>query len=356
MLDVLILGSGPSGATCARLLGQNSSLKVALIDARSFDFKDKAKKSCGGLLSSHAQHELKKQGLTLPSRIKVEPQLKMVSTTDFISGLHRFYPRSYVNMDRTLFERWLIELIPDSVDLRFQTRVTRIEEIPDGFRLTLLHHHEKTILEGKILIGADGADSMVRRELCSDRPFPNRYVSIQHRYESTSSHEAYYGFFDERITDYYSWALQKDEELLVGSALRIDGLVHEKFDTLIRRVKANTDLDFTKLKCVEGAIILRPVSIKQLCFVKGKVALIGEASGCISPTSAEGFSYALKSGRLLAESLILHGTGVKALKAYDRSCFRLRFSILLKLVKYPGMYHPGLRKWVMRSGITSKNP
>jgi flavin-dependent dehydrogenase len=133
-------------------------------------------------------------------------------------------------------------------------------------------------------------------------------------------------------------------------------MVHEKFDTLINTVKAKTDLDFTKLSRVEGAIILRPVSIKQLCFVKGQAALIGEASGCISPTSAEGFSYALKSGRLLAHSLTRHGANSKALKAYDRSCLKLRFSILFKLMKYPGMYHPVLRKWVMRSAITSKNP
>lgn len=356
MLDVLILGSGPAGATCARLLGQTTSLKVALIDARSFDLDDKAKKSCGGLLSSHAQHELKKQGLILPDHIKVEPQLRMVSTYDFINGLHRFYPRSYINMDRSLFERWLIDLIPKRVDIHFQTRVTCIEKIPEGFRLTLLHHQEKTILEGKILVGADGADSMVRRELCSDRPFPLRYVSIQHRYSSKSTHDAYYGFFDERITDYYSWALQKKDELLVGSALRIDGLVHEKFDKLIRSVKAKTDLDFSKPTCVEGAIILRPLSLKQLCFVQGKTAFIGEASGCISPTSAEGFSYALKSGRLLAQSLARYKGSPKALKAYDGSCFTLRLSILFKLLKYPGMYHPVLRKWVMLSSITAKNP
>jgi len=355
MLDILILGSGPAGATCARLLGQNPNLKVALIDARSFDLDDKAKKSCGGLLSSHAQHELKKQGLVCPEPIKVKPQLTMVSTTDFISGLHRFYPRSYINMDRSLFERWLIDLIPETITRYFQTRVTLIEAIPDGFRLTLLQHGKQSSVEGKILIGADGADSMVRRAFFSDRPFPLRYVSIQHRYDCQDTHEAYYGFFDERITDYYSWALQKQNEVLVGSALRIDGLVHQKFDTLIKTVKAKTKLDLSTLNSVEGAIILRPLSLNQLSFTKGKVALIGEASGSISPTSAEGFSYALKSGRLLALSLNRFGATTKALKNYDQACIRLRLSILFKLLKYPGMYHPRLRKWVMRSTISAVN-
>lgn len=356
MLDVIILGSGPAGATCASLLGQDPSLTIALIDARAFDGSEKSKKSCGGLLSSHAQDQLNKDGLKLPESIKVDPQLTMVDTYDFISGLRRFYPRSYINMDRSLFERWLIDRIPLSITKNFSTRVTQIEKIENGFRLTLSHDNTKTFVEGKILIGADGADSMVRRLFFADRPQPDRYVSIQNRYRITDQHEAYFGFFDERITDYYSWALQKKDELLVGSALRIDGQVHERFNTLIKRIQEKTNLTLNELISSEGAIILRPRSKRQLNFSSGNVALIGEASGSISPTSAEGFSYALKSARILAKQIRRCGCNANALRAYDRACLSIRLSIQFKLLKYPGMYHPLIRKWVMISKITSIHP
>ena len=356
MTDIIIIGSGPAGAYCASLLAQDPSLTVTLIDARSFDGSEKSKKSCGGLLSSHAQKELKKGGLVCPESIKVDPQLTMVDTYDFISGLECFYPRSYINMDRALFEQWLISRIPSSVIKHFETRVTQIEKTENGYRLNLLKGIEKTILEGRILIGADGADSMVRRLFFADRPQPERYVSIQKRYKINDQHYAYFGFFDERITDYYSWALQKNNELLVGSALNIDGQVHEKFEALINRITENTTLKLDEPIVTEGAIILRPKSLKQLNFSIGNIALIGEASGSISPTSAEGFSYALKSARILAKQIRRYGPTSKALKAYDQRCLSIRLSIQFKLLKYPGMYDPWLRKWVMRSKITSVKP
>jgi geranylgeranyl reductase len=353
MPDIIILGSGPAGAYCASLLGQKPNLTVALIDARSFDGLEKSRKSCGGLLSSHAQSELKKGGLILPDSVKVDPQLTMVDTYDFISGDRCFYPRSYINMDRALFEQWLIDRIPPSVDKIFNTRVTQIEKTDTGFRLTLNKDNKISFLDCKILIGADGADSMVRRLFFTDRPQPDRYVSIQHRYRVEDKHDAYFGFFDERITDYYGWALQKNNELLVGAALRIDGQVHEKFNVMLARIREKTTLSLTQLISTEGSIIVRPRSIRQLNFTRGNVALIGESSGAISPTSAEGFSYALKSARLLAKQLNRYGSDPKALKAYNQACLSIRLSILFKLMKYPGMYHPMIRKWVMKSRITS---
>jgi len=140
---------------------------------------------------------------------------------------------------------------------------------------------------------------------------------------------------------------------LVGAALRIDGQVHEKFNTLIKRIQDKTTLSLTQLISTEGSIIVRPRSIRQLNFCRGNVALIGEASGAISPTSAEGFSYALRSARLLAKQLNTYGSDPKSLKAYDQACLGIRLSILFKLMKYPGMYNPLIRKWVMKSRITS---
>ena len=54
----------------------------------------------------------------------------------------------------------------------------------------------------------------------------------------------------------------------------------------------------------ESAVINRPVSTSPIYNGAGGVALLGEAAGWISPSSAEGFSYAFKSARCLGDILI----------------------------------------------------
>jgi len=353
MFDVIIIGSGPSGAHCAKHLGQQNKLKVAVIDARDFDVQERSHKACGGLLSSHAQKALRHEGMMIPDELKVTPQLNKVSTYDFKNHLHRFYPRDYINMDRKKFENWLISLIPKNVTLFYSTQVVSITKTKETYQLEVIHNKQKSLLECRILVGADGADSIVSRTLFDHRQHAQRYVCMQEHHLTTDIQNSYYGIFDESITDYYSWALQKDKTIIIGSALRIDQNVHQNFAAFKSKLKQETDLQVDDLVKSEGAIVLRPRSIHELNYHAERAALIGEASGTISPTSAEGFSYAFRSARYLSESLNRYGATEKALKVYDLKCMKLRFSIALKLMKKPFMYHPLMRKWIMLSKITS---
>lgn len=355
-VDVLIIGAGPAGAQCARLLATSNHYSIALIDQRSFDGSKGSQKACGGLLSSHAQKELQIAQLSLPEAIKIEPQLTDISTYDLKQQLHRFYKRTYINIDRLLFERWLIDLIPNSVQLMFNTRVIKIEPLSQSTLVKCKRGTQETWIECKILIGADGANSIVRKNIFADAPQPKKYIAIQERFKIKSEFKSYFGFFDEQLTDYYAWALQKKDELLIGSAFELKGELHQKFSVLKDKIKTQTGLEFSEACAVEGALILRPMALNQLSFYKGNVALIGEASASISPSSAEGFSFAFKSARLLTKNINHHGLNKKALKYYDLEAWKIRFIILLKLIKLPFMYRPFLRKWIMISRVGSYKP
>ena len=101
----------------------------------------------------------------------------------------------------------------------------------------------------------------------------------------------------------------------------------------------------------EGAFIYRPKKISQFCAGRDGVALIGEAAGAISPSSAEGISYALKSSLYLSECLEEGMDGV--LDRYKRKALDIQFNLFMKNLKSPAMYHPFLRQSVMRSGLQS---
>jgi len=93
------------------------------------------------------------------------------------------------------------------------------------------------------------------------------------------------------------------------------------------------------------------VKTQEICTGKNGVALLGEAAGWISPSSAEGLSYAFKSALILAQILRKTPDGFE--KHYYQKTRQLRRNIFLKNIKSHFIYDPRLRKIVMKTGFKS---
>ena len=110
-------------------------------------------------------------------------------------------------------------------------------------------------------------------------------------------------------------------------------------------------MKFGKTVFREGTLILRPVKQSQLLAAGQGVALLGEAAGWISPSSAEGLSYAFKSALMLADALRSTPDGFE--KRYQEKTRKLRKNIFLKNLKSIFIFNPVLRKMIMNAGIQS---
>src|SRR5512137_90970 len=136
MYDIAVIGAGPAGATLARIIGE--SHKVLLVDKRPFIDSCESfssRKCCGGLLAPDAQRMLSKLGLGLPNSVLEEPQLFVVKAIDIQQRLERYYGRNYINIDRQRFDRWLLSMIPSSVDIRVPCRLKSYAVEKDGLKL-----------------------------------------------------------------------------------------------------------------------------------------------------------------------------------------------------------------------------
>jgi flavin-dependent dehydrogenase len=98
-------------------------------------------------------------------------------------------------------------------------------------------------------------------------------------------------------------------------------------------------------------LILRPVKQNQLVTGKKGIALLGEAAGWISPSSAEGLSYAFRSALMLADALRRSPDGFE--KRYREKTRQLRKNIFFKNLKSIFIFNPVLRKMIMRAGLQS---
>lgn len=351
MYDIVIVGSGPAGSTLARLIGDK--YKVLLIDKRDLENenpKNIANKCCGGLLAPDAQKMIAKLGLGIPKDILVNPQLFAVRAIDLTNNLERLYQKFYFNMDRNKFDRWLVSILPTRVDKKFNSFFKNFAEIPGGYEIRYINNGQEVSAKTRIIVGADGAFSRIRKSISKDTNIPEKYISIQEWFESTDNMPYFTAIFDEEISDYYSWVIPKDNYLLVGAALRPRENTRDKYNLLKTKL---TQLGFifnNKLK-TEGAYIYRPRKVSQLCVGRDGIALVGEAAGAISPSSAEGISYSLKSSLYLAQSLEEGIDGF--LVRYNQRIKDIRLNLLIKNLKSPAMYNPFLRQLAMKSGLQS---
>ncbi len=342
IFDAAVIGLGPAGATCARLLA--GGLRVFALDGAM----QKGEKACGGLLAPDAQKALASLSLTLPKEILVSPQIFSVKTIDITKKRIRYYPRSYINLDRHRFDRWLVSLIPDTV--------TRVDGVCRAIRRENgLYHVAYQRPDGglkevaaRILIGADGANSIVRRTFFNKYKFRS-YVAVQQWFAGEEIDPFYSCVFEKSTQSLCSWSIFKDGALLFGGAYKAKNC-RQTFDKQ-KQALLSFGLSFGEPLKTEGCLVLRPRALERYCLGRDNVFLIGEAAGFISPSSLEGISWALNSAARLSR-VLMSGAENKH-KAYRRETRSLRIKLFFKALKCPFLYHPLLRSLVMASGFQS---
>ena len=360
MYDIGIVGAGPAGATLARLLADR--YRVLLLDSGR-------QKCCGGILNLAAQKILAQLGLALPKHVLVNPQPSAVTVLDWENHLVRSYARQYINLDRTAFERWLVSLIPKTVDVRNHAVYQQSESNAKGLTLHFRENDDPKTAQVRWLVGADGAFSTVRREFFPNVPTPKRYIAVQHWFErdavSVSANfgvdlwSDYVGIFDSALTDSYIWTIPKNEQLILGGAFPLEtntlGMPASTTMKTVREKLEARGLFLSSPIKQEAGQILRPLRQSSLCFGDARTILVGEASGLISPITAEGFSSAFASAMYLAEAF--HKTGVE-MTGFDPAFYRRllrnrQWHFQLNKYRILPMFNPLLRKYVMLSGLTA---
>lgn len=345
MYDFAIIGLGPAGATVARLL--DIKYRIIAIDRKSAD-DDSFRKPCGGLLATDAQKVLSKMNLTLPKDVLADPQIFAVKTMDLNHNLVRHYPRFYLNLDRQKFDRWLISLIPDHVEIADHSNCSDIKRNADGYEITFIQNQTVRKITAKHIIGADGSNSLSRRKLFPDKTI-RQYLSVQQRFYKPNSSPSYTCIFDHGITHSYCWGISKDGYFILGGAFP-KKLGKQNFEHLKEKI-SKQGLALGEPVKTEACLLSQPRKLRDFCVGADRAFLLGEAAGFISPTSFEGISYALSSASLLAK--ILNSGCRNPVFAYKVKTFPMRIKLLLKYVKYPFLYFSFLRRIVMKSGMKS---
>lgn len=347
--DIVIIGAGPGGSNLARLL--SSDYKILIMDKRKLNHNDISDEiCCGGLLAPDAQKMLSVLGLGLPEYVLLEPQMFSVHTIDLDTRINKFYQRHYININRDKFDRWMVSMIPSRVKKIFGALYKNYSINKKDIEVEYFLNEKKYTVKTHKLIGADGSMSRVRRQYSPKSTLPKEYISIQKVYKTNNQLPFYISVFDEKVTDFYSWGIQKKNELLIGTAIEPSQDPHKGYQRL-EETLIDYGFDLSTELRASGTIIFRPLRLRNIELGDNNINFIGEAAGLISPSSAEGISYALKSSLYLAQAM--NRSKAKHYPLYKKKSIKLYINIFIKNLKVKIMYQPLLRKWIMKSGILS---
>jgi len=318
LYDVLIIGAGPSGSNAAiSYKNLNPNLKVGLIDKSVFP-RDK---SCGDAIGPGVISALKR--FNNQHILDNEPQV--VSTTLYGPeniGIQNYIPEVKNKEDSIVYvipridlDNRILNLAKDlDVDVFEGYSFVSFEKDLDNKLVVEIKNGDNiTKLGAKILVGADGANSRVRKQLnVNTNSDWHKAIAIRAYIDSPN----YLEIFKERTLMFeinvsaekgYAWAFPSKGNLLnIGIGVPLNIFKKEKLDINVLLQ------DFITQLTNRGVVVenIRDEKSYLLPFASSRpkfrndinVALIGDASSMINPMSGEGIFYGMEAGYLLAKN------------------------------------------------------
>lgn len=313
MYDVIIIGAGPSG-TAAALDLIDRGARVLLFDKARFP----RKKACAGGITPKAMALFPYDIKPLVRRSCTSVKIRTPKGGSFLISEESPLCHMVRRQELDLFS--LTRVIEKGGQFKVIKKIQSIEEKKGSVSVRA----DSQIFSAKYLIGADGANSIVRRIISPFyrfRRLPAVEADIQVEQPLQYKMEFY---FPKDFKGYY-WIFPRDDHINIGiySAACRGGLSRKLLAAFAKRRFGTDRLEGVKGYpiCVDG-VSGRPG--------KGRVLLAGDAAGFAEGLLGEGIYAALESGQAAARAVLAGlDQGEDAISAYSSDIQSLRTDLRL---------------------------
>lgn len=301
-LRVAVVGGGPAGSSAAETLAK------AGIETYLFERKLDNAKPCGGAIPLCMVSEFELPPEIIDRRVR---KMKMISPSNIEVNIGQtLKDNEYIGMcRREVLDTFLRNRAADLGANLINGTVFKLEQPQSTDQPYTLHYASANgstqTLEVDVVIGADGANSRIAKEI--DAGDYNYAIAFQERIRLPADKMAYYDELAEMYVgndvspDFYAWVFPKYDHVAVGT-----GTMKANKDRIRElqagiRARAAAKLEGGQIIKVEAHPIPEHPRPRR---VVGRVALVGDAAGTVTKSSGEGIYFAAKSARMCAETIV----------------------------------------------------
>jgi geranylgeranyl reductase family protein len=307
--DVVIVGGGPAGAAAAARLAARGFLTV-LVDRASFP-RDKV---CGDFVGPMALAELADLGVAqidafgatstmanLALHVDAdEPAVLRVPEVDGIPGYGRVIPRLQL-------DAWILDAARQAGATVLDGRKAEaVQQAPDAITVRGRSAAGPWQLRTRLLLGADGSNSMVARTLRGGvPPSQDRIMAVRAYFDGVEGPDGQGDIWFRGDTfPGYHWLFPTgggSANLGVGMVVSTYPQTGRNLREMLLRLTAEDAALRYRLRGaqIRGKVLGHPLTTynPRLPLIGDRMMLLGDAAGLINPLNGEGIQYALHSAR-----------------------------------------------------------
>ena len=342
--DTVVVGAGPAGIMAA-VEAARVCERVLLVESSKLP----REKSCGGMLNLYTRRALEPYG-GIPEEMVLDPRWIYFRYFHMDFDVKKRTEVKFLNVDRLMFDEWLLSLLPENVDVAAQTRLVDVSQNPAEVAIMLRDctpggNRATRQVAASYLIAGDGPRATVRERL-GLRPF-DRYITVQEyvRIEPDALDPYFDCICSRRFPKEYGigYIMPKGDVAIIGSIFypgsRDCERKHAAVLDILRETYPYPFGESVKRESWIAAHLRRPA---DLVAGENRILLAGEGGGFLSCTSGEGISFALnsgiKAGQAVASSVTAGSPAADdALRRYELALEPMKRNLTFRMRMFPFM-------------------